>query len=117
MIIDDEPLVRKTTRLVLEANGHSIVEASDGREGMQAFGLQKFDLVITDVLMPNQDGLETLDAIHSVDSSTKVLCISGGGRSGNREFLKIAEKLGADGVLPKPFSMEALIAKVAELCA
>ena len=116
LIIDDEPLVRKTARVMLELAGHSVVEAVDGCEGMNKFGLEKFDLVITDILMPNQDGLETLASMRDGQVRTPVLAMSGGGRAGNQEFLKIAKAFGADDILPKPFSTKSLVEKVNLLC-
>lgn len=116
LVIDDEPLVLKTVRLVLELAGHDIQEASNGRIGMETLATQKFDLVITDILMPDQEGLETISGLRRDDGAIKILAMSGGGRTGNHDFLHIARKLGANATIKKPFDPDMLVAQVAELC-
>ena len=117
LVIDDEPLVRKTIRLVLEQLGYEVQEAETGVEGIKLAGQRKFDLVITDILMPDMDGLETIINLKSASNTPKLLAISGGGRTKNTEFLNIAEKLGADDTLKKPFDLADLRVKVQAMCA
>lgn len=116
LVIDDEPLVLKTIRLVLEQAGHDIHEAPNGRVGMESLAAESFDLVITDILMPDQEGLETISGMRRDNGDIKILAMSGGGRTGNHDFLQIARKLGADATIKKPFDPDLLVAQVAELC-
>lgn len=116
LVIDDEPAVRKTIRIILERAGHEVVEAPNGRIAMEKLGSMTVDVVITDILMPDQEGIETIVALRRTGSPIKILAISGGGRSNNVDYLRMAEKLGADDTLGKPFQVQDLIAKVARLC-
>jgi DNA-binding response OmpR family regulator len=116
LVIDDEPLVRKTVRRMLERSGHLVVEACDGREGERIFAAQPIDLVITDVLMPEQEGIETIRNLRRTDPSVRILAMSGGGRTKNQEFLELARKLGATATIAKPFDLAELTRTVDRLC-
>src|ERR1700730_5364656 len=97
LIIDDEPLVRKTIRATLEKAHHQVSEANDGRIGIQIFNsCPAADVVITDMLMPEQEGIKTISLLRSSHPNIKILAISGGGRVKNTEYLVMAAKLGAD---------------------
>lgn len=102
LVIDDEPALRTMLRDALEPE-HTIVEAGNGIEGVKAFTAEPFDLVITDIIMPDQEGIETIVEIRKLQPTQKIIAMSGGGRTRTIEFLKIAEKLGADKILKKPF--------------
>jgi len=108
LVIDDEPSVREVTRRTLEAAGHSVVTAENGEVGYEAFTAQPFDLVITDVLMPVREGVETVRAIRSI-SAVPIVVISGGGRLNAMGFLQIAEEFGATASLEKPFRLTELL--------
>lgn len=116
LVIDDEPLVRRTVRMTLERAGHTVIEANNGREGEQKFAMQPVDLVITDILMPDQEGIETIRHLRRNNPGLKILAMSGGGRTGNQEFLAIAQKFGAAATIPKPFNSAQLIQVVDQLC-
>jgi len=120
LVIDDEARVRKTIRLALERAGHDVVEAENGRAGLQVIRTGEFDLIITDILMPEMEGLETIRALREggsgINSGIKVLAISGGGRWNNAECLAMAKKFGANDILRKPFSLTELLGKVSQLC-
>ena len=116
LVIDDEALVRKTIRLALERAGHQVFEAQNGLVGMEALSAQQFDLVITDILMPEREGIETICALRNSGSSIKILAISGGGRRNNMDYPTAAARLGADDTLEKPFELAVLVSKVAQLC-
>lgn len=103
LVIDDEAGVREMLRDALESLGHSIVEASNGILGMQKYGEGPFDLVITDIIMPDQEGVETIQLIRKIRPDQKIIAMSGGGRTKTMEFLQIAASLGAERVLKKPF--------------
>ena len=87
-------------------------EAADGRAGMKKFHESPAALVITDVVMPEQEGLETLMQLRAESSTVKVIAISGGGRVGPDAYLNSAKTLGAHGILAKPFGREELLTAV-----
>jgi DNA-binding response OmpR family regulator len=103
LVIDDETGIREMLRDTLEPQGHTIVEASNGVLGIQKFKDAVFDLVITDIIMPDQEGIETIQQIRQLRPDQKIIAISGGGRTKTVEFLHIAENLGVDKTLKKPF--------------
>lgn len=114
LVIEDEQLVRDTIRMALESAGHHVVIASDGREGVTKLALQPFDVVVTDLIMPEQEGLETIRIIRRDYPQTKIIAISGGGRHVGTDYLKAASLLGAHFALRKPFAMSRLRQCVAE---
>ncbi|MGH9551886.1 MAG: response regulator transcription factor [Terriglobales bacterium] len=116
LVIDDEPMVRQTIRLVLERHGHQVVEAENGIVGLKKYDEAAFDLVITDILMPEKEGIGTIQDLRARNSAVKILAISGGGRVENLDYLTMAGQLGADDALPKPFEPRQLLEKVAGLC-
>lgn len=116
LVIDDEPLVRKTVRITLERGGHTVVEADDGLAGVRECGNRAFYLVISDILMPGKEGIETIQELRAKYPALKILAMSGGGRMANADFLTLAMKLGADDTLKKPFDPQELIEKVNALC-
>jgi len=109
LIIDDEEPVRFTVRQILEAEDHEVVEAANGREGVAKFHEDSPDLVIIDIIMPEQEGIETIQQLRKHSAAVPIIAISGGGRIKNLDFLDIAEKIGATSTLPKPFSREQLL--------
>ena len=109
LVIDDEEMIRFSIQKILEDAGHQVAEAEDGVDGIEMQKQQHFDLIITDILMPRKEGLETLQEIKSEFPETGVIAISGGGRLGNVDFLSAAELLGADAVLAKPFSEDQIL--------
>jgi DNA-binding response OmpR family regulator len=112
LIIDDEELIRETIRIRLEQSGHEVVEAANGVEGLRVFAEGRIDLVVTDIIMPDQEGIETIRKIRQRDAAVRIIAISGGGRGRNFQFLDIAQKLGADAALSKPFTGSQLLALV-----
>jgi DNA-binding response OmpR family regulator len=112
LVIDDEELIRETIRMKLEQSGHVVIEAANGVEGLRALEDGLFDLVVTDIIMPDQEGIETIRKIRHRDPQVAIIAISGGGRGRNYQFLDIAKKLGANEALPKPFTGSQLLALV-----
>jgi CheY-like chemotaxis protein len=112
LVIDDEQMLRRTLRALLERAGHTVVEAEDGKEGLAQFGIQKPDLVLTDIIMPNSDGVETIGEIRRRAPETPIIAMSGGGSIGGDLFLTLAEQLGASATLAKPIRQAELIAAV-----
>ena len=103
LVIDDEPLVRHFLRQCLQIAKHEVIEAADGAEALAEFDRRPTDLVITDIVMPNVEGLETVVALRRRSPLLPIIAISGGGRVDGRHYLRFAERLGADRVLKKPF--------------
>lgn len=118
LVIDDEPAVRQIVRRILERSGHRTSDASGGRVGLAMMREQKFDLVITDMLMPDMEGIETIREIRAHHSSMPILAMSGGGvTTGNVMLLNAAAKLGAGAILEKPFRAAQLLQSVERLLA
>ncbi len=112
LVIEDDALVRFTIRETLEAIGHQINEADNGRHGVKSFAEHGADLVITDIIMPEMEGIETIAALRKLNAACKIIATTGGGRTGVTEHLRSATLAGADDVLPKPFDNDILIEKV-----
>lgn len=117
MVIDDDEVVRMTLTLVLEKAGHEVVAAEDGRKGMALFKMNPADVVLTDIYMPNQEGLATIMALRRTCPAVKVVAISGGGANAGLDVLPVAEALGADRALRKPVNPKDLIAVIEVLTA
>ncbi len=111
LVIDDEA-VRQTIALLLEDAGIEVVQAADGKEGLRAFQRARPDLIVTDIIMPEKEGIQTIIDIRKQDPKLPIIAISGGGRIGNTDFLQIAARLGASTTLPKPFDPEVLVGLV-----
>lgn len=115
LVIDDDDTIRLSVRMALEDAEHSVDEASDGAAGMARLKVQPADLVVTDIFMPEKEGLETIDEIRHYYPDMKIIAISGGGRMEPQDYLEIARQLGADRTLLKPFDIQLLVDTVAEL--
>ena len=115
LVIDDEPVDRMIVAEVLRAEGHDVVEASNGAEGIKAIDKADLDVLVTDLIMPDKDGIETIMEIRQSNPDLKILAVSGGGRHGDLSSLEVAKDLGADSTLAKPIDAERLIAIVNEL--
>lgn len=103
LIIEDDAVMLRALGHAFQAAGCRLVGARDGEEGLARFIEETPDLVVTDILMPNREGVETILAMKARAPQVKILAISGGGRLGADEVLSLAQRLGADAVLPKPF--------------
>jgi len=102
-IVDDQDFVRFTLKQVLARAGHEVIEASNGQEALAQIGTANPDLVITDILMPDMGGIEVIAELKNAHPKLKVIAMSGGGRTDNKDFLEIASETGADATLLKPF--------------
>lgn len=109
LVIDDEELARYTVREVLQSAGHEVAEAANGAKGIALQKAQSFDLVITDIIMPEKEGVETIIELKRDFPDLTIIGISGGGRTRNLDFLKLAEQFGAERVLSKPFTEDHLL--------
>lgn len=114
LVIDDDGQLRAMIRQLLERNQHTVLEAVNGLDGLEKYRKQKADVVITDLIMPEKDGILTIQDLLMEFPSAKVLAISGGPR-GNAAWLPIAKRVGALRVLKKPFTTEQLTEVVNEV--
>lgn len=116
LIVDDDPAVQITIRLLLERAGHHITVAGDGRQALALFEAGQFDLLFLDIFMPGMDGLETMRRIRMLQPAIPIIVISGRSITPDAyaepDFLKMATKLGAVASLQKPFRPDALLAAV-----
>jgi len=112
LVIDDVPLIRATVVTILTREGFSVEEASDGATGIAMFRKNPPDLVITDVFMPNRDGIEVVMELKRSYPHIKIIAMTGGGRMRMMEIGSAANILGADHMLHKPFERESLLAAV-----
>lgn len=112
LVIEDETLVSQTLEVLLMKAGHTVATAPDGAKGIAAYQAERPDLVITDIIMPEKEGIETIRELRAISQSVPIIAISGGGRTKNYDFLRIAHRLGATEVLRKPFANDELLAVV-----
>ncbi len=115
LLIDDDESVRPMLQLTLTHFGHTVIEARNGKEGLALFEHANADLVITDLVMPEKEGLEVMMELRTRQPPPKIIAISGGGRGSATTYLQMAKRLGAAIVLEKPFSNQALLSAVEEI--
>lgn len=115
LVMDDDALVRHSLRAVLEAAGYDVIEAADGKAGLRLHGEQGADLVIVDIFMPEQDGLEVIRTLRTEIPRPKIVAISGGGRTARSDMLTVAAAFGASRTLRKPFEPRELLAVIRDL--
>lgn len=115
LVIDDEELARFTIREILESAGFEVDEAENGRIGVEKQQATPFDLIITDIIMPEKEGVETIIDLKQEFPNLRIIAISGGGRTRNLDFLKLSERFGASKLLAKPFTEGQLLEAVAEV--
>ncbi|WHZ27502.1 MAG: Response regulator [Nitrospira sp.] len=114
LVVDDQDQVRQLIRDTLEQAGYEVAEARDGKEGLDRYRARSTDLVIMDILMPDQDGLEAIMAFRREFPDTRVIAMTGGSdATGILNFLDVAKMLGARRTLQKPFELKVLLDTVA----
>ena len=111
LVIDDDEDVRSLIRNFLEPDGHTILEAGNGDEGLRQHSQDPAEIIISDVFMPEKDGLQVIRTL--AKSGVRMIAISGGMQFDNADFLNLARKLGAVEVLYKPFDQQQLRGAVA----
>ena len=106
LIVDDEEQLRDVLKSVLQEEGHEIVEAGNGYAAMEEFRKAPTELIITDIVMPDKEGLETIIDFRRTYPDVRIIAMSGGGRNSPQDYLDMAKKLGATEVIAKPFSID-----------
>jgi two-component system cell cycle response regulator CpdR len=115
LVLDDEPSILLMIKKMLEKAGYEVSVALNGIEGMRLFEKDKYDMVITDIIMPEKEGLETIFELRKLHPQLKIIAISGGGRIGPDGYLPGAKLLGANMVFQKPLVQKDLLNAIATL--
>ncbi len=115
LIIDDEPTALEVLEKILEMEGYEVVRASSGREGVIIFEQNPCDLVITDMVMPGQDGLQTILELRNVEPDLPIIAMSGGGAISKERYLAVAGYLHGVLTIAKPFTVKDVAEAVAKL--
>lgn len=115
LVIDDDQLTREAITSVLRTAGHSVRDTHDGRRAVDMHNQNAAQLIITDILMPDFDGIELIRQLRKTDPAVKIVAISAGGWAEPEKFLTMAQRLGADATLSKPFEWEKFLQTVTAL--
>jgi CheY-like chemotaxis protein len=115
LIVEDEKELREMLKISLIRRKFTVFEAANGKDAIIRFKPSITDLVVTDLIMPEEDGLKVIMKLRELKPSIKIIAISGGGKAGPGSYLNLAKALGADAIYSKPFSINDLIAKIEEL--
>jgi CheY-like chemotaxis protein len=112
LLVEDDHDLREMLRTTLVKRKYTVSEASNGKEALVRFKPSMIDLVITDLIMPDEDGLKVIMKIKQIKPGIKIIAISGGGKAGPGNYLELAKVLGADEIFSKPFSINDLLKKI-----
>lgn len=117
LIVDDQDEFRRMLNRMLSQEGYEVIEAANGRIALEKYSEMKFDLVITDLFMPEKDGFETIMELKRINPDAKIIGISGGGQAKDISLLASMKAFGASSVLEKPFEKEVLLSVIQNLLA
>ena len=109
LVIDDDDLIRLFVKQIVESAGHEVAEAENGAYGIRLLKARPFDAIITDIFMPDMDGLETIRELRKDHPTLKIIAMSSGGQIGSSDYLEMARRFGADKVIAKPFVADQLL--------
>jgi two-component system chemotaxis response regulator CheY len=112
LLVDDDSIVLDTLCQILEAAGYDVQPANSGAVGLQSYQLKRPDVVITDVIMPEMDGIEFIQRLRDIDPGAKIIAISGGSGRGYFENLEAVRRLTPVAILPKPFAKATLLSLI-----
>ena len=115
LLIDDDDLVALTIEHMLTSADYQVIRAAEGEAGLQLLKTHPVDLVLTDIIMPGKEGIETIREFRQLDPGWPIIAMSGGGLTLGADYLRMAQALGANAVLAKPFDQEDLLA-IIESC-
>lgn len=112
LLVDDNPELLTSMRAVLSAEGYEVQTAENGKKALATLEHNEVDLVITDIIMPDHEGIETIGALRKKDDRIPIIAMSGGGQITAEQHLNLAIKMGAIHALRKPFSADELLASI-----
>lgn len=115
LLVDDEEIVLQMFEAVLQLDHHEVTTASDGNAALEAVANGTFDLVVTDIVMPDKEGIETILDMRKLRPTLPIIAMSGGGRGSAADYLEMAALLGAKRTLSKPFSTQELLDAVSDV--
>ena len=115
LLVDDEEIVLQMFEAVLALDNHEVTTASDGNAAIAAVAAGDFDVVVTDIVMPDKEGIETIVEIRKLRPDLPIIAMSGGGRGSSTDYLELAALLGAKRTLAKPFSTQELLDAVRDV--
>jgi CheY-like chemotaxis protein len=115
LVIDDDELVRLTLTRLLQKVGYDVLQAKNGVAGIEIYKQSRPDIVLTDMLMPDKEGLETISELKRLNPDAKIIAMSGGGQSQNMTFLQLARKVGAGQTINKPVKPVELFEAIKQL--
>ena len=115
LLVDDDNEFRETLARVLIRAGYEVRQATNGKDAVRLYRLQPSDVVITDLIMPEREGIETILELRQFHADVRVIAISGGGRVGPNDYLRMAQSLGARRTLSKPFPSDQLLKAIEEV--
>ncbi|MHC4836823.1 MAG: response regulator [Planctomycetota bacterium] len=115
LIADDDFEIRDSLQKLLQLKGHEVELAKDGLEACKALDADHFDLMVTDIVMPNQEGLESIMQARQKHPDLHLIAMSGGGKARTENYLRMAKTFGAEAIFMKPFSPREMLEKVDEL--
>ena len=108
LVVEDDAVIRRMLSRILVKMGHEVAAAGDGVEALRLLDTAPFDVVITDLIMPEMEGLELIRELRKRNSPQKIIAMSGGGRNSAADYLDIAMMLTAGTTLKKPFTVKAV---------
>ena len=114
LIVEDDKELREMISISLTRRKFTVIETTNGKKAILHFKPSVTDLVVTDLIMPDEDGLKVIMKLRELKPSIKIIAISGGGKAGPGSYLNLAMALGANAVYSKPFSLNDLVAKIEE---
>jgi DNA-binding response OmpR family regulator len=112
LIVEDDRELREMLAISLKRRKFTVMEAGNGKEAIMHFKPSITDLVLTDIIMPDEDGLKVIMKLRELKPSIKVIAISGGGKAGPGSYLNLAKALGADAIFSKPFSLNDVVDRI-----
>jgi CheY-like chemotaxis protein len=115
LLVEDEKDLREMLKASLIRRKYTVIEAENGKDAISHFKPLITDMLITDLIMPDEDGLKVIIKLKKLKPTLKIIAISGGGKAGPGSYLNLAKALGADAIFSKPFSVHDLISKIEEL--
>jgi CheY-like chemotaxis protein len=115
LIVEDDKELREMLKMSLKRKGFTVQEAENGKDAISHFKPLITDLVVTDLIMPEEDGIKVVIRLRELKPTIKIIAISGGGKVGPGSYLNLAKALGADAIYSKPFSIKDLVSKIEQL--